>query len=264
MKAFRVNFWMILTLIVASIGFLILIYISSFHAAQLATETKTVQPLVVLDAGHGGEDGGAVGRSPVPEKVLNLTIAQKLEKKLTQSGCKVVMTRNSDVMLGDHSLSTLRERKASDIHKRFSILQANPGCTFVSIHQNHFSNGIYSGAQVFYSKNNPQSSVLAEQIRKSIVSQVQHENKRKNKAATSSIYLLAHAKDPAVLVECGFLSNDSEAQLLNNSQYQQKIADAIASGILQYLQSKNEHTASVPNGDLYSSDSSGIISKKAG
>lgn len=261
MKTFRVNLWTILTLIVVCVAFLVFLYQSCFHAAQFAAATRAVKALIILDAGHGGEDGGATGHSPVPEKVLNLAITQKLEKRLMESGCRVLMTRSSDVMLGDNSLSTLRERKASDIHKRAAILQANPGCIFVSIHQNHFSDGIYSGAQVFYSKNNPISAVLAEQIRQSIVANVQPENKRKNKAATRSIYLLAHAQDPAVLVECGFLSNDSEAQMLNDNQYQQKMADAISHGVLQFVQQKNTVSSAGQDssGGLYSSVASAIM-----
>lgn len=264
MKVARTNIWTILTLIAACLGLLVLIYMSCFHAAQSATVTSAVKPLIVLDAGHGGEDGGAVGCSPAPEKVINLAITQKVEKKLMQAGCQIVMTRNDDVMLGDNSLSTLRERKASDIHKRFAIMQSNPGCTFISIHQNHFTDGVYSGAQVFYSKNNSKSAALAEQIRQTIVSDVQPENTRKNKAATNSIYLLAHAQDPAVLVECGFLSNNSEAKLLNDEQYQQKMADAIAKGILQYLQGKGIKTVvSGSSQDLYSSSFSAIINSKS-
>lgn len=263
MKVIRTNIWTIITLVAACMGFLILIYVSCFHAAQSATATAVVKPLIVLDAGHGGEDGGAVGCSPVPEKVINLAITQKLEKKLSVAGCRIVMTRNEDIMLGDNSLSTLRERKVSDIHKRFAILQSNPGCVFVSIHQNHFSDGVYSGAQVFYSSNNPKSADLAEQIRQAIVVDVQPENTRKNKVATNSIYLLKHAQDPAVLVECGFLSNDSEAKLLNNAQYQQKMADAISKGILQYLQNGKASSVSENEQGLYSSASSAIISSKS-
>ncbi|WOC31010.1 MULTISPECIES: N-acetylmuramoyl-L-alanine amidase [Caproicibacterium] len=268
MKVIRTNIWTILTLVAACMGFLILIYLSSFHAAQDATAATVVKPLVVLDAGHGGEDGGAVGHSPVPEKTINLAITKKIEKALTDAGCRIVMTRDQDEMLGDASLSTLRERKASDIYKRFAILQSNPGCVFVSIHQNHFSNGIYSGAQVFYSTNNPKSKDLAEQIRQAVVASVQPENKRQNKAATSSIYLLKHAQDPAVLVECGFLSNDSEEKLLNDEKYQQKMADAIAKGILQYLKgtgrtASGESSTAAGSQGLYSSASSSIINKKS-
>lgn len=260
MKAKCTNIWMLAVLVAACVFFFFLLSVSCFHTAQTAAAAAAVRPLVILDAGHGGEDGGAVGCSPVPEKVINLSITKKVEKGLTNGGCRVLMTRSEDVMLGDHSLSTLRERKASDIHKRFAILQGNPGGIFVSIHQNHFSDGYYSGAQIFYSPNHPKSKLLAEQLRQSIVLRTQPENKRSNKAATRSIYLLTHAQDPAVLVECGFLSNASEAKLLNEEAYQQKMADAITNGILQYLrQSSTASSVAAGKGTLYSSQTSAII-----
>ncbi|ARP50314.1 hypothetical protein B6259_05155 [Ruminococcaceae bacterium CPB6] len=259
MKVKHINIWMLAAFITVCVLFLFLLSVSCFHTAQTAVAAAAVRPLVVLDAGHGGEDGGAVGCSPVPEKVLNLSITKKIEKGLTSAGCRVVMTRTDDTMLGDNTLSTLHERKVSDIHKRLSILQENPGGIFVSIHQNHFADGYYNGAQVFYSSNHPKSKILAESIRQSIVSSVQPQNKRENKAATSSIYLLAHAKDPAILIECGFLSNASEAKLLNDTAYQQKMADAVTHGILNYQKQGAAVSSAVSSNRLYSSVSSAII-----
>lgn len=238
MKKSCKNWLTVAALVLCCLGFLALTYFAYTHTARTAAAGAAVQPQVLLDAGHGGEDGGTVGRSAIPEKAINLDIAKRLEKKLTEQGCEVLMTRSEDVMLGDNSLSTIRERKTSDLHKRLEILQAHPGALFVSIHQNHFSDGTYSGAQVFYSKNNPDSLALAEAVRSTIVSLVQPENRRQNKPAEKSIYLLWHAQTPAVLVECGFLSNASEAALLNQEDYRQKMADAISSGILTYLQDK--------------------------
>lgn len=238
MKASYKNLLTVAALVVCCLVFLALTYFAYTHTARTAAAQAVVQPQVLLDAGHGGEDGGTVGRSAMPEKDINLDIAKRLEQKLTEQGCQVFMTRNEDVMLGDSSLSTIRERKVSDLHKRLEILQAHPDALFISIHQNHFSDGVYSGAQVFYSQNNPESLSLAESVRSAIVTFIQPENKRQNKPAGKSIYLLWNAQTPAVLVECGFLSNASEAALLNQEAYRQKMADAIASGTLTYIQEK--------------------------
>ena len=244
MKHSRKNKLTILALALCCTGLLTLTFCSYHQAAKLAAAKVAPNPPIILDAGHGGEDGGATGKSQLPEKDLNLAITQMLQKRLCDSGHQVIMTRDSDVSLGDPKLSTIHERKTSDIHQRLAILQGTPGAIFISIHQNYFSESRYSGAQVFYSKNDTQSKTLAESIRASIVNSVQSNNDRQLKPATSSIYLLWHAKSPAVLVECGFLSNDSEAKLLNNSEYQEKIAQAIFEGINAYLTSPSDQTSS--------------------
>ena len=131
----------------------------------------------------------------------------------------------------------MREKKVSDIRNRMNIMLKYPNSIFLSIHQNHFSQSKYHGAQVFYSKNDPQSKVIAEYIQNAIVEKLQNENTRKIKPSGTEIYLLYHAKSPAVMVECGFLSNGGEAQLLNDEQYQKKMAVAIVDGVIKYLSS---------------------------
>lgn len=191
---------------------------------------------IVLDAGHGGEDGGAVAINGTLEKEINLAIALELEKLLRQNNFDVIMVRNSDCSVGDQSLGTIAERKRSDTKRRLHMIEEAGDCLFLSIHQNHFSQSKYSGAQVFYSANRTESAGLAEAVRKNIVDSLQPENKRENKEADSNIYILDHCQVPAILVECGFLSNPEEAEKLCSESYQKEMAAAIYNGIIDYLQ----------------------------
>lgn len=189
-------------------------------------------PCVVIDAGHGGMDGGAVDNGIV-EKDLNLSIAEKLKEILLSSGFNVVMIRNSDTMIYSDG-SSLRQKKVSDMKNRLKIYNSNPENIVLSIHQNKFQIKKYIGTQVFYSKNNKESSVLAECIKNSIKNLIQSDNKRQIKPAEKNIYLLYNSKVTSVIIECGFISNPAEADKLKNNSYQNKIAFAIYSGFLDY------------------------------
>ncbi len=191
-------------------------------------------PVIVIDAGHGGEDGGASANGLL-EKDINLSIALKLRDMLTISGYKVVMTRDSDVSVYDSTADTTREKKVSDLKNRAEMINSSKNNILVSIHQNKFEQSQYFGTQMFYSKNDPKSAVLAEELRKSVTGMLQPDNKRELKQADSNIYILDKAQVPAVIVECGFLSNEEEAKKLADSDYQQKMAFAIYSGILGYM-----------------------------
>lgn len=198
--------------------------------------TKPVlKQTVIIDAGHGGDDGGAIGIDGTVEKDINLDIALKLEKLLKFYGFDVIMTRTEDIMTCDDGLDSLRKRKVSDIHNRFDVLEKNPDAVFISIHQNKFEDNSQHGTQVFYSGNNDESKLLAESIQNSIVSVLQPDNSRVVKKSGSGIYLLYHAKLPAVLVECGFISNHAEVKKLNDENYRMKIAFLIADGLIKYL-----------------------------
>lgn len=198
--------------------------------------TKPVlKQTVIVDAGHGGDDGGAIGIDGTVEKDINLDIALKLEKLLKFYGFDVIMTRTEDIMTCDDGLDSLRKRKVSDIHNRFDVLEKNPDAVFISIHQNKFEDNSQHGTQVFYSGNNDESKLLAESIQNSIVSVLQPDNRRVVKKSGSGIYLLYHAKLPAVLVECGFISNPAEVKKLNDENYRMKIAILIADGLIKYL-----------------------------
>lgn len=235
MKARKGNVVPVAVLILCCLAFLMLSYIACCRLGKMALASELVGSprTIVLDAGHGGEDGGAIGKSSLPEKDINLAVAKDLQQLLEASGFRVVMTRTSDAAISD-PLKTIRERKVSDIHNRLKIIESQGNCLFVSIHQNLFEQSQYHGAQVFYSKNTEQGKPLAEAIRSRIVMMIQKDNEREIKPATSSIYLLWHAKVPAVLVECGFLSNSEEVRKLNSPEYQQQMAFAICCGLLDY------------------------------
>lgn len=220
--------------------FLLCSVLGAFHAASTASAAvdSSRQPVIILDAGHGGEDGGAVAVSGVDEKDINLAVALLVRDKLVASGFSVQMIRETDTAVGDTALSTLSERKRSDIQYRTQVVNETENCILVSIHQNYFEQSQYSGAQMFYSPNNTRSAQLAEAIRRTVVAQTQPENTRQNKQAESGIYLLSHVDVPAVIVECGFLSNPEEADLLNTPDYQQRMAAAISDGIADFLQSE--------------------------
>ncbi len=241
LKATKTNFIPITVLILCCLAFLLLSYISYNKIDKMASALAGEQnPTIVIDPGHGGEDGGAGGASSAAlEKDLNLSISLKLQKFLETAGFRVVMTRTTDVSIGDKTLDTVRERKVSDIHNRLKIVQAQDDCLLISVHQNHFTESQYSGAQMFYSTKNAGSKDLAENIKSRVVELLQPENKRETKPATDSIYLLWNTKIPAVLVECGFLSNPSEAAKLNDKTYQEQMAFAICSGILDYAHSNS-------------------------
>ena len=213
---------------------LYLTFMANFSAAE-ASSMPITQKTVIVDAGHGGDDGGAIGIDGTVEKDINLDIALKLEKILKFYGFNVIMTRTQDVMTCDDGLDSLRKRKISDIHNRFELMRKNPDAIFISVHQNKFEDSSQHGTQVFYSGNDERSKELAEAIQTSVTLTLQRKNDRVVKKSGSGIYLLYHAKIPAVLVECGFISNSDELKKLKDESYRMKLAILIADGLLKYL-----------------------------
>lgn len=213
---------------------LYLTFMANFSAAE-ASSMPITQKTVIVDAGHGGDDGGAIGIDGTVEKDINLDIALKLEKILKFYGFNVIMTRTQDVMTCDDGLDSLRKRKISDIHNRFELMRKNPDAIFISVHQNKFEDSSQHGTQVFYSGNDERSKKLAEAIQTSVTLTLQRKNDRVVKKSGSGIYLLYHAKIPAVLVECGFISNSDEVKKLKDESYRMKLAILIADGLLKYL-----------------------------
>ncbi len=192
---------------------------------------------IVLDAGHGGMDGGASGASSI-EKDINLDITLKLADMLTLSGYEVVLTRDKDISIHDNGLKSIHEQKVSDLRNRLKLVKNQINPYFFSIHQNHFGQSQYSGAQMFYSENNEESKLIAQILQDKFVSNLQKENKRQIKPAGNNLYLLYNLKCPAVLIECGFLSNPAEEKLLNNGEYRTKVAFTIYSSITAYFDSR--------------------------
>ncbi len=164
---------------------------------------------IIIDAGHGGFDGGAVAADGTFEKDINLAVALKLRDIAEVLGFKTVMTRETDKALCDRQ-STIRKNKVEDMHNRLKIINDNADGIYVGIHMNKFEQADVNGAQVFYSPNNEGSKTLAEGIQGSIAAYVQKDNKQ-----------------PSVLAECGFVSNNNELKNLKSSNYQTKIAFAI-------------------------------------
>jgi len=215
---------------------LVLVASMLLSAAYLGTakeEPLLTEKVLVVDAGHGGMDGGAVGVTGVLEKNINLSVALKLKAAAEKDGWKVVMTRSSDMSLHDTESSKVRSQKRSDLQKRKEILNKNKNAIFVSIHQNKFEQAKYKGAQVFYA-DNEEAQKLGESIQNSLISGLDDGNTRVAKKITDEVYLLKGVKTPAVIVECGFLSNPEEEQLLTQNTYQTKVADAIFNGVCNY------------------------------
>ncbi len=189
---------------------------------------------VILDAGHGGYDGGAVAPDGTLEKDLNLQITKKLKVILELYGYNVILTRIDDNSLHDSDAKTLRQQKVSDIHNREKIIKSNPDTVFVSIHQNNFYDSGVHGAQIFYSDNNPLSHVLAQSVNNSVTKFIQPDNNRGIKKSGTEIYLLYHSDIPSIMIECGFLSNYNDLNKLKNNEFQKEITLAITEGILNY------------------------------
>lgn len=205
-------------------------------AVSRRTLTPSVDTYLLIDPGHGGEDGGACAADGTLEKSLNLAIAQDLRDLLTVFGVTTRMTRDADISIHDTGCTTTRQMKVSDMNNRLRLYDAARAT--VSIHQNHFSVAKYDGAQVFYSATHPKSNEMATAVRASICSLVQPDNTRELKMATDSIYLLHRTTKPAILVECGFLSNPQECEKLKTPSYQQQMALAIAVGVLEVYHSE--------------------------
>lgn len=205
---------------------------------QLAVPTGAGQSKslsrVVIDAGHGGEDGGAVV-GKVLEKDINLAVACDLADLLTLCGFEAVMTRGSDTALSSEG-EDVRQRKYNDMKRRLELFNESERNVIISVHQNKFSSAQSHGAQVFYSPNHPDSAFLADCIKSAVKAALQPDNERATKAAGKEIYLLKNTQNPAVLVECGFLSNSAERQKLMDASYQKQMATAIAEGFLNYYQ----------------------------
>lgn len=220
----------------------LLVCASAFFLRNFGSETISVfsfeknRPItVIVDAGHGGEDGGAVSRDGVAESHLNLTVALRLDALLRFSGTRTLMTRTEDISICDDGLDTIRKRKASDLQNRVKLVNETENPVLISIHQNSLpSSPVTHGAQVFW---NPQSGAqeLAENIQNSLNEAVNRENAKQAKPIPQTIYLTKHAQAPSVVVECGFLSNSNETIRLQQPSYQTKLAMSVAAGYIRCL-----------------------------
>ena len=191
-------------------------------------------PLIIIDAGHGGEDCGAIGVNGIYEKDINLDIAKIIGEGLSARGFTVVQTRTEDRLLYTEAENIKGIRKISDLKNRVKIFNSYENAIVVSIHMNSFSSSKYSGLQVYYSSCEG-SSALATEIKESVRASLQPENKRSIKLG-DGIYVLKHSMHPSVLVECGFLSNPEECEQLSKKEYQKSLSFSIVCGIIKYVE----------------------------
>lgn len=212
----------------------VLYFLGNSTNAVLVSAQADSTPSIIIDAGHGGFDGGAVAADGTVEKDINLSISKKLSQILKFNGFRVIMTRESDIGTDTTNSNVIAKKKKSDMVNRLKVIEDNSDSLYISIHLNKFTTSAASGAQVFYSPNNRESFNLGNAIQSSIKNMLQPENYRAIKKGTKSTYLLYNAKSPAVIVECGFLSNTQELKMLKTEDYQTKIAVCISAGILNY------------------------------
>ena len=209
----------------------------SRQAAQVSGNMKSQEnnrKVIAVDPGHGGADPGMVGVNGLEEKGINLEIARKLERVLTEKGYQVVMTRKEDQGLYD---SSALNKKAQDMQRRIAFLEKASPVLTVSIHQNSYSDPAVRGPQVFYYESSQEGKSLAQSVQESMNQKLLPKRPRQVKGNTS-YYLLKRSKGTLVIVECGFLTNPEEAVLLQKEEYQQKVAGAVAEGIESYLNSR--------------------------
>ena len=208
------------------------------EAAEAAAFLPETPATVILDAGHGGEDGGASTADGVLESGINLEIALRLRDLLAFAGVDTQMIRDTDTAVYSGDCRTISQKKVSDLKNRVSMVNTVENGPLVSIHQNYFEQTKYCGAQVFFAKTDG-SKALAERIQQSLRENVDAANHRQCKPS-QSVYLMEHIECTGVLIECGFLSNYEEAKRLQTDAYQKKLSAAICGAITEYLSEREE------------------------
>jgi N-acetylmuramoyl-L-alanine amidase len=200
----------------------------------IGSSSNRYDKTVIIDPGHGEPDGGAVGVDGVIEMNINLSISLKLRGFFQAAGYTVIMTRENNNAIYDEGSNTIRKKKKTDLHNRLAIVNLHPRALFISIHQNIAKSSNSSGSLVLYSPNNADSKSLAQSIQTGIQNMLQPYDTHVIRQAKKNLYILYNTKSPAVLVECGFLSNPAECKLLQDDTYQNKMAFAIFCGTLQF------------------------------
>ena len=216
--------------------------ITGYNVNNTKNQSKTIETValpinnkvIVLDAGHGVPDEGAQSSNGTTEAESNLKIALKVQNLLEQSGATVILTRSDENAIYDLDRKTLKQKKISDIHNRVKIGNESSADIFVSIHLNKIPQQQYWGWQTFYKQESPEGQKLATSIQNSLNKSIQKENKRVP-MKIENVYIIKHVEIPTTIVECGFLSNPEEEQLLLNNEYQDKLAWGIYTGIMDYF-----------------------------
>ena len=216
------------------------LYVAAFFLALAAVARHSVEtvsgfaPLpgnsvLIIDAGHGGEDGGTTGAAGTAEDEVNLAIAKRLEAMLTLLGCQTRMTRTGSEALSTEG-ETIRARKQSDLRNRAALVKEYSNAILISIHQNHFPDPRYDGAQVFHTRG---AEELAKAMQSALTDALSPHSRRQPKEA-HGVYLMEHIDCPGLLVECGFLSNPAEEQKLRSGDYQKHLAAVMAAVLARF------------------------------
>lgn len=249
MKVYVINFKKVravislaLTLIVATALTVGLIFVADAYvfprSEQTVADAETKITTVILDAGHGGEDCGAVGENGVYEKDINLAIATCMKGMLEEKGYTVIMTRTEDKMLYSEAENVKGMRKLSDLKNRCKVAEGHDDAVFISIHVNSFGAPQYSGLQVYYSDGSAESRSLADSIQGHVRNSIQPSNNRAIKNG-KDLYVLDKCPVTSVLVECGFLTNPEEAAKLSEKEYQKELSFSVVCGIIEYIEKNN-------------------------
>lgn len=217
--------------VMMAVLFLAAAYCLSREGAKLVEELNGERKVVIVDPGHGGKDPGKIGVNKEQEKDINLEISLMVKEKLEAEGITVLMTRDEDKGLYDENASN---KKVQDLQRRVELIhREQPDCV-ISIHQNSYQDPKVKGAQVFYYTDSAEGKYLAETLQETLQERIDPENHRQAKG-NRTYYLLKRTDVPLVICECGFLSCPEECALLGKKEYQEKLADAIVSGVLVYL-----------------------------
>jgi len=223
----------------------VLLFALMLSGAVLPTYGLDLPVVAVIDAGHGGEDGGAVSSDGTAESGINLAIAQKLEWILCFLGYETVMTRSDENAVYDADAATLREKKVSDLKNRVALVNDTTGGLLISIHQNSLpSHPRVHGAQVFYN-GAEDSADVARAVQDALNCAINGGNEKNVAPTGSGIYLMKNSQKPSILVECGFMSNETECRKLKDAAYQVRLAAAIGAGVSSYT--TQQRTRSVVN-----------------
>lgn len=206
--------------------------VSVFYPHRYAAAT------LVIDAGHGGEDGGAVSRDGMSESGINLSVARRLDLMMGLFGVRTLLTRTEDVSLHEDNAKTLHQKKVSDLKNRVKMINAVDNAVLISIHQNNFFDSSLHGAQVFYA-DEARGAGLAKLTQDVLRCVFRDGNRRQAAKIPNSVYLMKNVTCPAILVECGFLSNPAEAALLKTDGYQTKLAFALCGAFLGYQETQS-------------------------
>ena len=238
-KIFR-NFVSIFVILLVLLSTIVAV-VTKIHGDELLNVQADAIPydkIVILDAGHGGEDPGAIGATGVYEKDLNLALALEMGKIFEEKGYIVIYTRTDDRLLYNEDENIKGMRKIADLKNRCKVAERYPNSLFISIHMNSFGSEKYSGLQVYYAENNENSRILADSIQNRVVNDLQKDNKRVIKPG-KDMYLLENIANTAVLIECGFLTNKNECKKLSEKEYQKELSFSIVCGIIEYIEKTN-------------------------